>query len=73
MKQFFNGFTVFHACGLFLMFGGHYLPGGQPTEFGGKDIFGSGFNFGFTVSFVQVVGAVSFSYELIKAKIKGAR
>ena len=70
MKKFFEGFTIFHFVGLGLMLGGHYLPGGQPAQIGGANVLGSGFNFGFTISFVQVVGAVSFSYELVKTKLK---
>lgn len=70
MTKFFTGFTVFHLVGLALMVCGHYLPGGQPTRAGSDNFLGSGFAFGFTISFVQVVGAGSYFYELIKSKLK---
>lgn len=70
MAKFFTGFTVFHAIGIALMVCGHYLPGGQPAKIGGANVFNSGFDFGFTISFVQVVGAGSYFYEVIKSKLK---
>lgn len=68
--KFFQGFTIFHACGLGLMLLGHFLPGGQPTKIGGSNLFGSGFELGFTISFPQLVGGFAFFYELFKARIK---
>lgn len=70
MAKFFTGFTVFHLIGIGLMVCGHWLPGGQPTRMGSENLFGSGFSFGFTISFVQVVGAGSYFYEVIKSKLK---
>ena len=70
MTNFLRGFTIFHAIGVTLMVCGHWLPGGQPTKLGGTNLFGSGFDFGFTISFVQVVGAGSYFYEVINSKFK---
>lgn len=66
--HFMRGFTVFHLIGITLMLGGG-LVGKQGTV-GGKDIFGTGFELAFTITFTQVAGGAVFVYELVKAKLR---
>lgn len=64
--KFMNGVTFFHIAGIALLLGGaHY---GKPSQVGGK-IFDN-FDLTFTVTFTQIVGAVTFFYEVIKARFK---
>lgn len=64
LSRFMKGVTFFHIAGLALMlFGGQY---GTATKVGG-DV--AGINLAFTITFAQFIGAVTFFWELIKAKI----
>jgi len=57
----FQNVTFFHLAGLALMiFGAHF---GEASQFDAKYV-------KFHVTFTQLVGAVSFFYELIKARVK---
>jgi hypothetical protein len=65
LEKFFSGVTFFHMAGIVLLIGGaHY---GAPTKMGGKIW---DFDLSFTVTFTQVVGAVTFFYEVIKARFR---
>lgn len=66
--RFMLGVTFFHVAGIALMIGGASY--GAQTKIGGTNLFGTGFDFGVTLSFAQIIGAMAFFYEMIKSRFK---